>query len=293
MSPTSTSKPKERKTARVHVNATVANPAASGYNPLSGTFHAFETIPVSSTLSSANSNGRFRNIDDTDDHNGNFSGSGIDYDAVSNNGSWSGESEDPKEKASQPKESAAGAADSEKREKMRLKNERKHQRQKERRAQELREKCSGYLMSRKLESLAQQLVAMGFSAERATMALILNEGRVEESVSWLFDNNVEEHSGLDTGGNLKIDISDELAKITDMEIRYKASKQEVERAVVAYEGDIEKAEEMLSKKEHNATATVSGFDSSSKPTSGVIQTESKALPSANVEQLKRDFNYTK
>ncbi|KAK6144133.1 hypothetical protein DH2020_020953 [Rehmannia glutinosa] len=51
-------------------------------------------------------------------------------------------------------------ADNDKREKIRQKNE-KHQRQKERRAQELHERCSGYLMSRKLEALAQQIVAMG------------------------------------------------------------------------------------------------------------------------------------
>ena len=44
----------------------------------------------------------------------------------------------------------------------------------------------GYLMSTKLEALAQQLVAMEFSSECATNALILNEGRVEESVLWLF-----------------------------------------------------------------------------------------------------------
>ena len=41
-------------------------------------------------------------------------------------------------------------------------------------------------MSRKLEALAQQLVAMEFSSKCATKAFILNEGRVEESVLWLF-----------------------------------------------------------------------------------------------------------
>ncbi|GJR46054.1 UBA-like protein [Tanacetum coccineum] len=63
----------------------------------------------------------------------------------------------------------------------------RHQRQKERRAQELHERCSGYLMSRKLEGLAQQLVTIRFSYERATMAIILNEGKVEQSVAWLFE----------------------------------------------------------------------------------------------------------
>ncbi|GKC57648.1 UBA-like protein [Tanacetum coccineum] len=37
------------------------------------------------------------------------------------------------------------------------------------------------------EGLAQQLVAMRFSYERATMAIILNKGKVEQSVAWLFE----------------------------------------------------------------------------------------------------------
>lgn len=42
-------------------------------------------------------------------------------------------------------------------------------------------------MSKKLETLSQQLVAMRFSPEHATMALILNEGQVEDSVNWLLE----------------------------------------------------------------------------------------------------------
>ncbi|KAL2510947.1 Ubiquitin-associated/translation elongation factor EF1B protein [Abeliophyllum distichum] len=169
MSPASRSKSKDKKASKEppkaspkpsgHANATGGVPA-SGYNPVLGTFHTFETASVS-FAGPLHVNGRFRNIDETDDQSGNSFGTGVEYDSVSNNGSWS--------------------------DKIRQKNERKHQRQKERRAQELHERCSGYLMSRKLEKLAQQLVAMGFSQERATMALILNEGRVEESVAWLFE----------------------------------------------------------------------------------------------------------
>ncbi|XWS73673.1 hypothetical protein CRYUN_Cryun02cG0148700 [Craigia yunnanensis] len=174
---------------------------------------------------------------------------GVEYDSLSNNGSWSGESEDHKYKTSNPPvHKEIPGADNDKREKIRQKNERKHQRQKERRAQELHERCSGYLMSRKLEALAQQLVAMGFSHDRATMALILNEGKVEDSVAWLFEGGeevVKHKESTIGGGNLKIDISEELARIADMEIRYKCIKQEVERAVVATEGDIEKAAEAL------------------------------------------------
>ncbi|KAH6772185.1 Ubiquitin-associated/translation elongation factor EF1B protein [Perilla frutescens var. frutescens] len=168
MSPASRSKSKDKKSVKEspksslkpssHASMSTATPA-SGYNPVLGTFHTFETTPVPSA-SPLHVNGRFRNIDDTDDHNGNSTGAGIEYDSVSNNGSWSGESEDPKEKSSQslPRQDTIPGADNDKREKIRQKNERKHQRQKERRAQELHERCNGYLMSRKLEALAQQLV---------------------------------------------------------------------------------------------------------------------------------------
>ncbi|KAI7725549.1 LOW QUALITY PROTEIN: hypothetical protein M8C21_018765 [Ambrosia artemisiifolia] len=165
-------------------SANTGGSAASGYNPLLGTFHSLEMAPVSS-VQPVHANGRFHDIDDTDDPSGNSVGIGVEYDCASNNGSWSGESEDTKDKPSQgptSRQEAGHGVDSDKREKIRQKNEKKHQRQKERRAQELHERCCGYLMSRKLEALAQQLVAMGFSSERATMALILNEGKISSMV---------------------------------------------------------------------------------------------------------------
>ncbi|KOM54820.1 hypothetical protein LR48_Vigan10g071200 [Vigna angularis] len=226
----------------------VAGVPASAYNPLLGTFHTLEMQPAST--SQVQSNGRFRNIDETDEHPTGSVVAGVEYDSVSNNGSWSGESEDHKEKSSNPpvRLEAVPGADNDKREKIRQKNEKKHQRQKERRAQELHDRCSGYIMSRKLEALAQQLVAMGFSHDRATVALILNEGRVEESVAWLFEGGEEADNHKDaniSGSNLKIDISEELAQIADLEIKFSFSKQEVERAVVACEGDLDKAAESL------------------------------------------------
>ncbi|KAF2291787.1 hypothetical protein GH714_035601 [Hevea brasiliensis] len=226
MSPASKSKSKDKKAGKEHQKASSkpSGPANAGsgmpgsaYNPLSGTFHALEIVSTSST-SPQHANGRYQNIDETDDHLGCSLGAGVE-------------------------------ADNDKREKTRQKNERKHQRQKERRVQELHERCSGYLMSRKLEALAQQLVVMGFSHEQATVALILNDGKVEESVSWLFEGGEDADKCRDkklSGANLKIDISGELARMADMEIRYKCNKQEVERAVVASEGDLEKAAESLS-----------------------------------------------
>ncbi|XP_054791386.1 uncharacterized protein LOC129302849 [Prosopis cineraria] len=282
---------------------------ASAYNPLSGTFHTLEMSPASST-SPIHSNGRFRNIDETDDHPAGSLLAGVEYDSVSNNGSWSGESEDHKEKASNlpVRLETVPGADNDKREKIRQKNERKHQRQKERRAQELHERCSGYLMSRKLEALAQQLVAMGFSHERATMALILNEGRVEESVAWLFEGGEETDKQKDKqlgGSTLKIDISEELARIADMETRHCCSKQEVERAVVACEGDLDKAAESLKElKQDPPSAPLKPEETGYPPTltngkqSGVASQSARpqTKPGLSLNQLKKDekdFNYTK
>lgn len=283
---------------------------ASAYNPLLGTFHNLELSPTSSA-SPLHSNSRFRNIDETDDHSGGSVAAGAEYDSVSNNGSWSGESEDHKDKASNPptKQEAVPGADNDKREKIRQKNERKHQRQKERRAQELHERCSGYLMSRKLEALAQQLVAMGFSQERATMALILNEGRVEESVAWLFEGGEDADKPRDQnfgGGNLKIDISEELARIADMEARFKCSKQEVERAIVACEGDLQKAAESLRASKQDPPSVSPKPEETGDPPTGTngklpvsvsqnLRPQIKPNPLPTIQQRRDDkeFNYTK
>lgn len=287
---------------------------ASAYNPLLGTFH---TLEASSTYSAStlNVNGRFRNIDDSDDHSGSTHGSGGDYDSASNNDSRSVESEEHnKDKASNAaiKQEVIPGADNDKREKIRQKNERKHQRQKERRAQELHERCSGYLMSRKLEALAQQLVAMGFSHERATMALILNEGRVEEAVAWLFEGgeDADKHKdqNFDTGSNLKIDISEELARIAELEIKFKCSKQDVERAIVTCEGDLLKAEENLRSLKQDQPAILPKPEETGDPPTFSNGKISVAPSQSNVRLLQpkpnsatlipqrrdeKDFNYTK
>ncbi|KAG9152979.1 hypothetical protein Leryth_025063 [Lithospermum erythrorhizon] len=321
MSPASKSKSKDKKAAK-EPSKTTLKPSGqgssnggipgSGYNPLLGTFHTLESAMGSSP--GPHVIGRFRNIDEPDDHGGNSIGSALEYDIVSNNDSWSGDSEDHKEKASHPpRPEVVPGADNDKREKIRQKNERKHQRQKERRAQELHERCTGYLMSRKLEALAQQLVGMGFSQERATMALILNEGRVEESVNWLFESGEEsdthrEHN-LDNGNSLKINISEELARMADMENRYKCSKQEVERAVVACEGDLDKAEEGLrTQKQEPQTSPPKPEEAGDPPTVGsgklpsavnqnFVRTQPKltALAGSAMQQKRdeKDLNYSK
>lgn len=224
--------------------------AANAYNPISGTFHAIESVSTESVTGYLN--GRFRSIDDVEDNASSNGGAG-ELECMSNNGSYSGESEDQahvngKEKpgagklGSQP--GVVGGAD--KRDKVRGKNERKHQRQKERRAQELRDKCTSYLMSRKLEALSQQLISMGFSQERATMALILNDGHVERSVAWLLEGGEGQvHEDWNSGGNPKIDITEELGYMVEIEKKYNFSRPEIERAIVSCEGDLSKALEWL------------------------------------------------
>ncbi|KAJ7949418.1 Ubiquitin-associated/translation elongation factor EF1B protein, partial [Quillaja saponaria] len=271
---------------------------ANAYNPISGTFHTLETSSVDSS-SPLHANGRFQNIDDMDEHSSPH-GTVSEYDSVSNNGSCSGESEDPKEKlVNSTRPDTIPGSGNDKREKIRLKNERKHQRQKERRTQELHDRCRGYLMSRKLEALSQQLVAMGFSSERATLALMINGGKLEESISWLFDRSEEETRKEDTAdlGNvnsLKIDISEELARISVMEVRYNCSKQEVERVVVACEGDLEKVESTLKSQKLETPVTQSKPEASVQLTNIMVSQES---PGASISILQRrnerDFNYSK
>ncbi|KAL4296058.1 hypothetical protein GQ457_12G026520 [Hibiscus cannabinus] len=317
MSPAVKSKSKDKKVGK-ESQKTPSKPSgpantgsgvpASAYNPLLGTFHTIETA-LPSSASPIQNNGRFKNIDETDEHLRGSLGAGVEYDSVSNNDSLSGESEDHKEKTSNPlvKQEIIPGADNDKREKTRQKNERKHQRQKERRAQELHERCSGYLMSRKLEALAQQLVAMGFSHDQATMALILNEGKVEESVAWLFEGDAEAVKQKESTigpGNLKIDISEELARIADMEIRYKCSKLEVERAIVAAEGDLDSAAEALSTLKLDPLAPKTEESGDPPSTNRVsmaasqnlsVRPQPKPNPTPATQQRRddKDFNFTK
>lgn len=290
---------------------------ASAYNPISGTFHSLEMAPPASVPSPQN-NGRFRTIDETEDHSGSSFGTTAEFDSLSNNGSCSGESEDQKDKAAltpPPRTDSIPGADADKRDKIRQKNEKKHQRQRERRAQELHERCNNFLMSRKLGALAQQLVSMGFPCERATMALILNEGRLEQSVAWLFEGCEEGKSQVTANvtENLKIDIADELARMAEMEVRFKCTKQEVERAVVACDGHLENAVEYLKlqsqKQESTAGAPVKTEDlggvasangSVNKVAASTQNPSARtpvkgAAPASNQQQRRdeRDFNYTK
>jgi hypothetical protein len=315
MPPASKSKSKDRSAAKVAKEQpkVATKPMGNGtlastYNNLPGKFHVQE--PSASSLGSQGDD-KFRSTDEIDEHSRSSHGTG-DFDCASNNGSCSGESEDPKEKATSTTSRVdfVPGCDMDKREKIRQKNEKKHQRQKERRAQELHERCKGYLMSRKLEVLAQKLVAMGFSSDQATMALIQNDGCVEESVTCLcnFDGSEETKHQLavdqQSAANLKINIADELAKIVSLEAKYKCTKQEVERAVVSCEGDLEKAEEVLKAQKQESTSVPTKPEGSAD-SSGlfnkqqVMLAQNPARPQANgfssvgSQQTRReeDLNY--
>lgn len=251
------------KSSNLHANGGKSAPT-SAYDPALGTFH---TIEIST---SAPSLVMQKNTQDESEENCIGSpGTTVDSDSGSTNDSCSGESEDHRgEKATSstaPRSDSipVPGSDAEKRDKIRQKNERKHRRQKEKRAQELHMRCSGYLMSKKLEALAEQLVAMGFSSDHATAALIANEGRMEECVAWLLQEGEENNEHVmpnseDGGSCMKIDISDELAKIVALETMYRCSKQEVERAVVACDGDLDKAEDYLKSQKQEQTAFAGG-----------------------------------
>ncbi|ESQ50059.1 hypothetical protein EUTSA_v10001930mg [Eutrema salsugineum] len=316
MSPATKSKSKDKKTGKEAQKASPkpalsingnSSMAASAYNPVLGTFQVLDSFSVASA--SPLQYGRFRSIDEADVN-------GVESDSVSNNGSCSGESEDHKEKTTnlplRQEVIPGSSADNDKREKVRQKNERKHQRQKERRAQELYEKCSTYLMSRKLEALTQQLVVMGISQEHATTALMMNEGKVEESVHWLFDRGEEEieKQSIQSPGNLKIDITEELARITKMEQQLKCTRQEIERAVVQAEGDLDRAEEVMKgTKSEELSLPVKQDESGNHVTAsngklivGISyqnsdakrsETQPAPLPALQPTRDDKNFNYTK
>ncbi|KAG0450696.1 hypothetical protein HPP92_026794 [Vanilla planifolia] len=149
---------------------------------------------------------------------------------------------------------------------------------------------------------------MGFSSDRANMALIANEGRMEESVAWLLldgeENKQPTAVDLDDKSNAKIDISSELSRIDEMVNKYKCTKQEVERAVVTCEGDLLKAEESLRvQKQVNKVTELAKLDESADST---VLTNKVPVPNQyslltrnslngiqQKEREERDLNYTK
>lgn len=87
---------------------------------------------------------------------------------------------------------------------------------------------------------------MGFPAEESLVSLMLNDGGVENSVTWLIDRGIDmENVHQDPTNGLKIDISNEMAEIAWMRMKFNCTAQDVERIVVSCEGDLEKTAETL------------------------------------------------
>eukprot|EP00271_Cylindrocystis_brebissonii_P017015 TRINITY_DN423_c3_g1_i2.p1 TRINITY_DN423_c3_g1~~TRINITY_DN423_c3_g1_i2.p1 ORF type:complete len:625 (-),score=110.68 TRINITY_DN423_c3_g1_i2:1217-3091(-) len=247
---------------------------ASAYNPLSGTFHSLSSsggAPVAD-VPATTQNGRYRSFDEGDE-----SATALpqEFDATSNNGSCSEESEDQQHLAkdrnggggSGAGGGAGGSAGTgpvrvpdsakaeDRRNKMRAKNEKKHQRQKERRAQDLRDRCKTLLTTRKLEAFAGQLAGMGFPKDRALIALICCDGHMERSVNWLLEGGEASAKDLSKAASgvasVNLDIGEELARLAELEIRHNYPRSEVERAVVLAEGDIDRASALLRERHPN------------------------------------------
>ncbi|KAL2510946.1 Ubiquitin-associated/translation elongation factor EF1B protein [Abeliophyllum distichum] len=92
-----------------------------------------------------------------------------------------------------------------------------------------------------------------------------------------------------------------------MEIRYKASKQEVERAVVACEGDLEKAEETLKAQKQELPTAPSKPEETGDPltpgngylpiaiSQNAMRAQAKPDSSTTIQHVRdeNDFNYAK
>ncbi|KAK7262460.1 hypothetical protein RJT34_30033 [Clitoria ternatea] len=74
---------------------------------------------------------------------------------------------------------------------------------------------------------------------------------------------------------------DVLAQISDIEVRYNCSKQEVERVVVACEGDLQKAENTLKSQKLESSVTQPKAEDDSTQISGLMM-RSQGLPIASI-----------
>eukprot|EP00850_Spirogloea_muscicola_P010117 SM000058S18547 [mRNA] locus=s58:563686:566134:+ [translate_table: standard] len=236
--------------------------------------------------------------DDQGDDLRGSNGGAAECDSLSNNGSWSGDSEDQQMLAAKrggAGEAAGGNGRPDKRDKIRAKNEKKHLRQKERRAAELRERCIEYLTSRKLEVLAEQLISMGFTRDTAIAALISNDGHVERSVTWLLEEGEASAAAKEGGRNsmhlprsqLKIEIADELARMAEMEIQHGYAMLDIERAVVACKGDLDKAAEWLRDKHQRGALNASAAPDA--PSASPAGSPVSSAPIANGPLLSSPF----
>jgi len=186
---------------------------------------------------------------------GNFSGEGF-----SNGGSeaaeWQQQAAD--DGTAQPEEHPVQQQeieeDSRGKSKAQMKNQKKHQRQRERKAKELRNQCLQLVVDWKLNSLAAPLIAMGFPQDQCIDAVCAcSDGKaavdLERCVSWIV-NQQSKGSAFSFGAEdpkhkdsrqPDIDITDEVQKMTEAEAKMGVTSADVERAVLAHNGDVNSA----------------------------------------------------
>merc|ERR1712195_241438 len=138
------------------------------------------------------------------------------------------------------------------RSKAQMKNQKKHQRQRERKAKELRNQCMQLVVKWKLSALAAPLIGMGFPEEQCMDAVCAcSDGKkavdLERCVAWLlteqskgsaFSFGNSDDAKNEPSRKPDIDITDEVQKMVDAESAMNISGAEVERAVLAHNGDV-------------------------------------------------------
>jgi len=139
--------------------------------------------------------------------------------------------------------------------KAQLKNQKKHQRQRDRKAKELRTQCLQVVVKWKLCALAQPLFGMGFPEEQCIDAVCAcTDGKtavdLERCVAWIV-NEQQKGSAFAFGckddarqqqrQRQDIDISDEVRRMGELEAAMGITGPEVERAVLAHNGDVTSA----------------------------------------------------
>lgn len=138
------------------------------------------------------------------------------------------------------------------RSKAQLKNQKKHQRQRDRKAKELRAQCLQLVVKWKLNALALPLFSMGFPQQLCIDAVCAcSDGKsavdLERCVAWIVNEQSKGSafgfgSTEDNKGDPQpdIDITDELKRMGQLE-DMGISGPEVERAVLAHNGDVNSA----------------------------------------------------
>ena len=123
--------------------------------------------------------------------------------------------------------------------KTQLKNQKKHQRARERKAKELREQALGAALTWRTSLLAAPLANMGFARERCVEAVCAcSDGKavvdLERCVAWLLSEQAFK------GGKADLDLAQDLAIMEECEKRG-FQMSDIERSTIAHGGDVESA----------------------------------------------------